>query len=74
MQGIGAFLARTFLVLLSMLVGFALLEASARAYLRYSADELTFLRYASLRQLEDRFRAAGERASTSSETRYSPHR
>ena len=56
----------TFLVIVTTLVTFAILEAAANFWLLHYADEKYFIRYASLQQLQD--------SDISNHPRYSPHR
>lgn len=58
--------ANTFLVVVTTLVTFAILEAAANIWLLHFADEKYFIRYASLQQLQD--------SDISNHPRYSPHR
>ena len=58
--------ANTFLVVVTTLVTFAILEATANIWLLHFADEKYFIRYASLQQLQD--------SDISNHPRYSPHR
>ena len=56
----------TFLAIITTLVTFAILEAAANIYLLHFADEKHFIRYASLKQLQN--------SDISNHPRYSPHR
>jgi lysophospholipase L1-like esterase len=58
--------ANTFLVIVTTLITFAILEAAANFWLLHFADEKYFIRYASLQQLQD--------SDISNHPRYSPHR
>ena len=66
MKKINEVFANTFLVIVTTLVTFAILEAIANFWLLNLANEKYFLRYASLKQLQD--------SDISNLPRYSPHR
>jgi lysophospholipase L1-like esterase len=66
MNKIHEILVNTFLVIIATLVTFAILEAAANVYLLHFADEKRFIRYASLKQLQN--------SDISNHPRYSPHR
>jgi len=54
MNRIENILSKTFLAVLSIFLAFAFLESATNLFLLYWADEDTFIRYASLRQLQER--------------------
>lgn len=67
--------SRILLVLAAVMTTFGLLELSARVWLTRIADEETFVRYASIPQLERRFgEGLLDLAARRGKTPYSPHR
>ncbi len=47
-------LAKTFIIVVSTIMAFAIAETLANTYLLYIADQTKFVRYASIRQIQDR--------------------
>jgi len=66
MKKIENILSRTFLIIFSVLLTFFLLEIVTNCYLLYLANDKNFIKYASMRQLQNR--------GSLSQPRYSPHR
>ncbi len=67
----GSLAARILALLASLALTLALVEIGAGVYLHRFADEGSFLRYASLTDLDERLLAAGREGA---ERRYTPHR
>ncbi len=67
----GSLAARLLALLASLALTAVLVEVGARVYLHRFADEESFLRYASLTELDERLLAKGRQGA---ERRYTPHR